>query len=60
MITDFIIDRLKPYEDEPCSIFLIIFMIFLLPIIYLTFILDFLLFPVELIIFIKKGGNNES
>lgn len=60
MITDFILDRLKPYEDAPCSIFLVIFMIFLLPIIYLTFILDFLLFPVELIIFIKKEGNNES
>ena len=60
MITDFILDRLKYYEDVPCSIFLFIYMIFLLPIICLTFILDFLLFPIELIIFIKKEDNNDN
>ena len=60
MITDFIIYRVTRYENEVASMFLFIFTIFLLPIVCLTFILDFLLFPVELIIFIKKERNKKN
>jgi hypothetical protein len=62
MITDYVWKKFSFLDDESVTTFLVLFAIFIhFPCIVLTFVLDILLFPIELIIFfIKRSGNNES
>ena len=55
MITDYVWKKFEFLDNETLTVFLVLFAIFInFPCVILSFVLDILLFPIELIIFIRQ------